>query len=96
MTDDQSIEAVPRVERKETVNDGAVVGTTPSDASIAAAESFTVAAPMPTQAVPVLVVKEAPGHQPSAVMKEESPMEKAHNHHVHSIGRTTRLSSTTI
>jgi len=93
---DNSIEAVPRVERKETVNDGAVVGTTPSDASIAAAESFTVATPMPTQAVPVLVVKEAPGHQPSALMKEESPMEKAHNHHVHSIGRTTRLSSTTI
>ena len=36
------------------------------------------AAPMPTLAVsaPVLVIKEAPGHQPSALMKEESPMEK--------------------
>ena len=89
---DNSIEAVPRVER-DPLNDGAAEGATP----IAAAEPFTVAASMPTLAVsaPVLVVKEAPGHQPSALMKEETPMEKAYNHHAHSTGRTTRPSSTT-
>ena len=90
---DNSIEAVPRVER-DPLNDGAAEGATP----IAAAEPFTVAASMPILAVsaPVLVVKEAPGHQPSALMKEESPMAQVPNHHVHFTGRTIRTSSTMI
>ena len=105
---DNSIEAVPRVER-----DGEAVAALPEDAASAAATSLAASAPgatvgdtaakpdsnpMPTQAVNVLVeaANEAPGHQPSALTKEESLMAQVQCYRIHSTGRSARPSSTTI
>ena len=102
---DNSIEAVPRVER-----DGEPVAALPEDAPISAepfagAESLATPldakvseidpAPMPTQASPISA-QEALGHQPSALTKEESLMAQVQSHRIHSTGRSARPSSTTI
>ena len=102
---DNSIEAVPRVER-----DGEPVAALPEDAPISAepfagAESLATPldakvseidpAPMPTQASPISA-QEALGHQPSALTKEESLMAQVQSHRIHSTGRSARPSSTPI
>jgi len=99
---DESIAAVPRIEGIPWVEpleryrvgepDGAdvdeVQSVLPDDVPIM---------PLPTQAVPMsAAAKEAPSHQPSALIKEESPMAQVPNHHVHYTGRTIRTSSTMI